>query len=440
MNSHMSSPLDTPNAAGLEAIRFLLKDQQIHWPPPDTIPSDGAGHTWFELKSILERVCKIECCPLLSASSGELWGWFVNMVQERPVMVALGTEWAVALRIRPDDGRIVVRWRGECQPLSVKRFQELWNQAGNLAMRVLRLRRDVVSRFDYFTHIPQTKLKPIAGFMEKYPDPPADYARIAARYKHLNAAVVVTEWNVRLIGKMFTHLGQTQEEQNEYWEILKEDGGLAGYELYLHELVRMGWFFERDMDPCSDLSDRFWDTEHALSLIATMRLLQEAARGRALLRAARTSLRDFSVCELVVTNPLNADREDDWSAIVRFDTIYPYLRPEDSRARPRRILEAGYWYRANNYPRQPLYSLIRNVESIARWAHYDFSLRELMLANPLSRNTESDWFQTEQLNSNSQSGFLNKKDRIKRTDRIEAARHWYAESVYINRPFAVGQA
>jgi len=436
----MNSPLDTPNAGGLEAIRFLLKDQQIHWPPPDTIPSDGAGHTWFELKSILERVCEIEFCPLLSASSGELWSWLVNRLQERPVMIALGTEWAVALKVRQDDGRVVVFRRGSRQSLSVKQFRELWNQAGSLALRVLRLRRDVVSRFDYFTYIPQMKLKPIAGFMEKYPDPPADFARIAARYKYLNAAVAVTEWNVRIIGKMFWHLGVHQKEQLEYWEILKEDGGLAGYELYLHELVRMGWCFEREIDPCSALSDQFWDIEHVLSLITTMRLLQEAARGRALLRGARTSLRDFSVCELVLANSLTDDREDDWSAIVRFDITYPYLRPEDSRARPRRILEAGYWYQANNYPRQPLYRLIRNLESIARWSHDDFSLRELILANPLTSNAESDWFQTEQLNSNARFAFLNKKDRIARTDKIQTARHWYSQNVYINRPFAMGQA
>jgi hypothetical protein len=440
MHSLMSSPLDTPDAGGLEAIRILLKDQQIHWPPPDTIPSDGAGHTWFELRLILERVCEIECCPLFAASSSEWWNWLVNRLQERPVMVALGTEWAVALRIKPDNGRIVVFRRGSRQKLSAKRFRELWNQAGNLAVRVLRLRRDVVSRFDYFTYIPQMELKPIAGFMEKYPDPPADFARIAARYKHLNAAVVVTEWNVRLIGKMFWHLGHTQEEQLDYWEILKEDGGLAGYELYLHELVRMGWFFEREIDPCSAWSNHFWDIEHVLSLITTMRLLQDAARGRALLRAARTSLRDFSVCELVLANSLNADREDDWSAIVRFDASYPYLRPEDSRVRPRQILEAGYWYRANNYPRQALYQLVRNLQSIARWAHYDFSLRELILANPLSSNAESDWFRTEELNSNAQFAFLNKKDLIERPDRIEAARHWYGESVYVNRPFSMGQA
>src|SRR5262249_6287742 len=133
-----------------------------------------------------------------------------------------------------------------------------------------------------------------------------------AEHDRADLPIAVTEENLRIIGKVLTEL--QDDESSRSWEAIV-NGGLAGYEQYIHHLIRIGWCFEQVLpfNPCISEEDILaYPIANPLSLIAEHKFLQLVAIGRLWQKLAIRSHTEFTIMELVLANPLTDEATVDY--------------------------------------------------------------------------------------------------------------------------------
>jgi len=91
-----------------------------------------------------------------------------------------------------------------------------------------------------------------------------------------------------------------------YWEIILDDG-VRGYSLYLHELIELKWYAERNLNPFdATVQIKHYPEAHSLGLLVEHRFLQVVAQATGY---------DFSLRELILGNPHGDPPQRDWDDV-----------------------------------------------------------------------------------------------------------------------------
>jgi hypothetical protein len=357
------------NGNGSECVRIMLKRWELHYWEMNL---DGS-QTLDKLAHELSRAARVEVwhsrddlevsdrmrVQVQRIRREESLEQLIQSLPWFPVMVALRTDWVVASGVGEDGRKIqVVDANRKLQEIEPDEFCSAWNEAGNLAVKITRLEREVVSLLPWSDLVPQRELKPppeLEAIMDNYPELPGVEAA-AQRYADLdpaNCPIPVTENNLSLISKM---LKAIQLDNTYYWDAIVR-GGLAGYTVYIHELVREGWCFENipPYDPGSlVVAGIIQRIEHPYSLIAEYRFTQMVITSRLWQTTMEHEDQHFTLRELVLANSLSANPEGDWTDIEEFDRVYgrSFLRPDDRVVRPGKVEAAKSWYLRNGFPNE----------------------------------------------------------------------------------------
>lgn len=358
--------------SGLECVHNVFRLWDIYRLPPDLIPDEDRGYTLNEIVGLLGRVGEVKIWygehPLVALGGLEARSQgqskeksLDNLLRlEKPALVCLSTDWTIVRHVSRNRGRVTLCDRYH-PIMELSEFLRRWDEAANITVLILALKRDVVSHFEWELLIPQHQLEPpgeLQDFMNEIEEPPGIEAAINhyARLEPQDTPIKVTEDNLRIIGKTLLSLQDSKAESK--WDVIVK-GGLPGYEIYIHQLVRVGWCFEQvpPINPCSLIDAiRHYSAEHPLSLIAEHKFLQLVAMGRLWQTlATRSNHSRFTVRELVLANPLSKDTENDWNTILTFDKKGRcFLRKEDLEDRGAdKIADAREWYIENGFPKEP---------------------------------------------------------------------------------------
>jgi hypothetical protein len=162
-------------------------------------------------------------------------------------------------------------------------------------------------------------------------------ARAVADYGWVSAFAPYPEverGDLEVVGKYLAWAGTLP-----YWDIILA-GGIRGYSLYLHELFELSWYAGRGLNPFDVLTQvDHYPEAHSSGLLGEHRFLQALACY--LSGVIRRPGPDFSLRELILSNPHGDPPERDWDDVwARREE----LRPEDDRLDPARLAEAAAFY------------------------------------------------------------------------------------------------